>query len=57
MASQYVNGWAYANALEHYDAEQQVWAVQAANIAQRSNQRRRDTADCLDRYRKLGVIN
>lgn len=45
-----------ATSLRAYSAAQSEWAVEAAGVAERNGLKRRATADCLDAYRRRGVI-
>lgn len=39
-----------------YSRAQSLWAIAAAGVVQRNRLKRTATADCLDAYRKRGVI-
>jgi hypothetical protein len=42
-------------ALYDYSAGQLAWATQVAGITERNGQLRNTTAQCLDKYRTLGI--
>ncbi|WP_327480449.1 hypothetical protein [Frateuria sp.] len=45
-----------AGDLAAYSHAQSLWAIEVAGITERNALKRRATADCLDAYRRRGVI-